>query len=417
MNTVIAKRTIYEIVFILCVIIPYFDNFELTLAIWTAGVLFSIQTSYSLGIIKQLFYFLAILGIALSVSLFKEYQLYFVIRDITYLIKPVLGLLIGYQLCKKINTNIFQLIARTGYIFAIMHLFFLARSVILFKVININDLRYFGGFFSDFEVFALIIVLFHKKFELSISSQKIKWYTLVITISVFLYLARTNFIQFGIVLLALKGLFVVNKKNITILITLATITIIGYSAILIINPKRTGPGMEAFLYKIKIIPEEAFKTKINRSDWKELNDNYRSYENIMTVRQVTREGFYSIVFGQGLGSKVDLKEKMQLGDMNLRYISILHNGYMTVFLKSGLLGVVLLLLSFGVYFIKEKSSIPIVKQIDLLLLGMGIFMIMSYWVFMGFYFKADNKIILLGMLICCREIAMKQQSKLDPNND
>lgn len=408
MKTIIAKSTVYEIVFILCVIIPYFDNFELTIALWSLVTLFSLQNTYSIGIIRQVLCFTAILGISFIVTFFKEHQLFFIIRDITYLIKPILGLLIGYQLCKKINKNIFQLIVYTGYVFAAMHLFFLARGVIFFKVTNINELRYFGGFFSDFEVFALIILLFHQRFELSLSPRKIKYYTVIIGVSVFLYLARTNFIQFAILFLALKGFFVANKRNTKVLVSLITLVVIGYSVIVFINPKRTGPGLEAFLYKIKIIPEEAFKTKINRENWKELNDNYRSYENIVTFRDVTRQGNASLFFGKGLGSKVDLKQEIQLGDMNLRFISILHNGYMTVFLKAGLVGVFLILLSFGVYFRKTKSDIPLVKNVNLLLVGMGIFMIMSYWVFMGFYFKADNKVILLGMLIGYKEIILSK---------
>jgi hypothetical protein len=411
MKSVIAKNTVYEWVFILCIIIPYFDNFELTIAVWSLAVLFTVQNKYSLGIAKQLFYFSAILGIALVVSFFKDHQFYYIIRDITYLIKPVLGLLIGYQLCQKLNTNIFRLIVYTGYVFALVHLFFLVRGFLFFSVMNINDLRYFGGFFSDFEVFALVIILFPKRFEIDMTASKIKWYTLIIATSVFLYLARTNFIQLAILFFALKGFFALNKRNITILTSFILVGIISYSTILFINPKRNGPGLEAFLYKIKIIPEEAFKTRISRHNWKELNDNYRSYENIVTYRSVTQEGTLTTLFGKGLGSKVDLKQEIQLGDMNLRFISILHNGYMTVFLKSGLVGIILLLLSFGIYFVKAKSEIPLVINTNLLLLGMGIFMIMSYWVFMGFYFKADNKVILLGMLICYREIIMANHSK------
>ena len=416
MKTVITKKSIYQIVFILCVVIPYFDNFELTIAVWSLATLFSIQSSYSVGIIKQVFYFSAILLIALVVSFFENYKFYFILRDITYLIKPVLGILIGYQLCKKIYQNIFELIVRAGFVFSLIHLFFLLRGVLFFKVININDLRYFGGFFSDFEVFAFVIVLFYKKFELVIPPKKRKLYTIVIGVSIFLYLARTNFIQFGILVLAIKGFFDLNRRNITALAVIASLTIIGYSTIVMINPKRNGPGLEAFLYKIKIIPEEALKTRINREDWKDLNDNYRSYENIMTVKQMSHSGIETFLLGKGLGSTIDLKEEIQLGDKKLRYISILHNGYMTVFLKSGLLGVIVLLFSFKIYFNKTQSTIPIINQINLLMVGMGLFMIMSYWVFMGYYFKADNKIIILGMLICYREIVITKKQNLFKND-
>lgn len=411
MKTVIAKRTIYQIVFILCVVIPYFDNYELTIATWTFATLLSIQNTYSYKVFKQVFCFSAILLLALATSFFKDYKLYFVIRDITYIIKPVLGILIGYQLCRKIKFNIFETIVYTGFVFAVVHYIFMVRGIVFFSVRDLNTLRYYCGYFSDFEVFAFIIILFHKKFEIAFPPQKRIFYTLVIGSSAFLYLARTNFIQFGILFLALKGFFEVNRRNLIILATFAGLILAGYGTILMINPKRNGPGMEAFLYKIKIIPQEALKTRVNPDNWRDFNDNYRSYENIMTVKQMSLHGTEAMIFGEGLGSQIDLKRKLILGDEELQYISILHNGYMTVFLKSGLVGIFLLLVSFGIYFKRTQSDIPIIKQINFLMVGMGIFMIMSYWVFMGFYFKADNKAILFGMLICYSEIVLAKHKE------
>lgn len=409
MKVVVPKITKYHFAFILCVIIPYFDNFELTFAVWSLVAAFTIVNNYSYTFIKQVACYFTILVISFTVHFYYDYSSYYVIRDITYMLKPILGLLIGYQLCKKSPNNNFELISLAGFLFAIVHLVFIVRAVIFFKVININELRFYAGFFSDFEVFALVIILFRKKFELNFSLKKSRLYILVIGTSLLLYLARTNFIEFIIILLAMKGVLVINKRSIAIITSLVTLSVLSFFIILYVNPKRNGPGLEAFLYKIKIIPQEAFKTKINRDNWKDLNDNYRSYENIMTVRQVTRDGIKPTLLGQGLGSQIDLKQKIMLGDMELRFISILHNGFMTVFLKSGLLGILFLLFSFSPYFKKSRSEIPIIKQIDLLFIGIGIFMIMSYWVFMGFYFKADNKSILIGMLLCIREIVLKNK--------
>lgn len=407
---------VYEFILTLCVIVPYFDNFELTISIWSFAVLISINKRYSLGIIYQILCFSGILLIALVVSFYRDNQIYYCVRDITYLIKPILGLLIGYQLSKKTRRNIFELIIYIGLIFSLVHIFFLIKSVLMYKVLNINDLRLFGGYFSDFEVFSLIIAFFHKRFNICISKNRINLFILIISLSVFFYLARTNFIQLIILFLSLKGFFIVNKRNMMILGLFTAFIILTYSIILVLNPKRNGPGMEAFLYKIKIIPEEAFKTKVNRENWKQMNDNYRSYENVITIQKIKKNELNSLFFGFGLGSKVDLKQEMLLGDMKLRYISILHNGYMTVLLKSGIMGLVLLLVSFRVYFMKVDSDHTIVNNTNLLLLGMGIFMIMSYWVFMGFYFKADNKSILLGMLIYYREILISSKNKIN-NND
>ena len=214
-----------------------------------------------------------------------------------------------------------------------------------------------------------------------------------------MYLARTNFLQLLILVLGMKGYLELNKRSLAIILTIVVTTIIGYSYILYVNPKRNGDGIEAFLYKIKVAPMEAFKTKIQRDDWRDFNDNYRSYENIMTIRQVSRDGVLSVVFGKGLGSQIDLKQKVYLGDMELRFISILHNGFMIVFLKSGLLGIFIYLFSIFYFFKRFKTDDPLVKNINLLFIGTGFFLLLSNWVFLGFYNLIDTKTILIGFLI------------------
>ena len=162
---------------------------------------------------------------------------------------------------------------------------------------------------------------------------------------------------------------------------------------------------------------EPFKTKINVYDWKDFNDNYRSYENILTVKQVTNKGATAIVFGEGIGSTIDLKREVYLGDMMLRYISILHNGFMTVFLKSGLLGLLVYLYFIYSLFRQNKSEIPIIQTINLLFVGTGVFLIISSWVFMGVYNLLDNKSILIGFIICYKEITIKKSITENQKND
>ena len=131
----------------------------------------------------------------------------------------------------------------------------------------------------------------------------------------------------------------------------------------------------------------------------------------MTVRQVSRDGIKPILLGQGLGSQIDLKQKIMLGDMELRFISILHNGFMTVLLKSGLLGVLFFIISIYLLFIQKKSQIPIIKSLNLLMIGSGLYMIISCWVFMGYYFAADTKSIFFGLIICYREFVLKENNQ------
>lgn len=399
MKLTIPNNFFYQFLFFLAVFIPYLDNFELTISTWALCFLLSISRQYSFSILKLALPFFLILFIAFIVMFFREHRLYFIIRDITYLIKPIIGLFFGYQVCKRNLDNAFNLILNTAFLIAVYHIIVLIIAVIAFGANNVNLIREYGGYFSDYEVYALVILIFHKRFQLNLTSKNRMLYTAIIGLSVVMYLARTNFLQLLILVLALKGYFEINKRSITIIVSIIVLTTIGYSSILYINPKRGGDGIEAFLYKIKVAPMETFKTRIKRDDWKDFNDNYRSYENIMTVRQVSSEGAKSIFFGKGLGSTIDLKQKVYLGDMELRHISILHNGFMIVFLKSGLLGILIYFYSIYFFFKRYKLHNELAKSIHLLFIGTGVFLILSNWVFLGFYNLIDTKTILMGFII------------------
>ncbi len=400
----------YIILFVLCVVIPTFNNYELTFFTWFFAMVITLRKVYSYAILKYVALSSVILLTAFVSTFFFEYKLYNIIRDITYLLKPILGLLIGYQLCRNIkNINPFRIIVYAGLVLAIIHLVTLFICIFFIKIKTMHDLRYYAGYFSDFEVYAVIILLFASKFDLQISKEKRNILLLIIGFSSFIYLARTNFIQFACLSVAMLGYLRITKKSIIIVTSFLTISALMYSAVYYSNPRRSASGFEAFLYKVKIAPFEPFKTKINEDDWKDFNDNYRSFENIITVEQVSNEGIWAILFGKGLGSTIDLGREMWTNDNEyIRYVPALHNSYMTIFLKSGLLGVVLMIVFIAIMLKNKKHEDTMITSINYLLVGTAVFLILSNWVFMGLYFKVDNKSILIGYLICYREILRKE---------
>ena len=407
MKIQIPNNWFYELLFILCIGVTYLDHFELTFGVWSISFLFSIARNYSISLLKLIVPYILILLIAFFVNFNYDHNTYFVIRDIAYLSKPILGFLLGYQLCKKNFKSALNLLIKTAFIIAICHIIILISAVVIHKATTVADIRFYSGYFSDYEIYIFVILLFHKKFELNYSRKRLLLVTGGIGFSAFMYLARTNFIQFLILFLALKGFFVINKKSILVISSIVVLSVVGYTAIYYSYPRRSADGVEGFLYKIKVAPMEAFKSKINRENWVDFNDNYRSYENIITIRTVTKDGFWTIIFGKGLGSQIDLKQEVWLGDMFLRHISILHNGFMIVFLKTGLLGIFIYLFTITYFFRKVDTDIEIIKQINLLFLGTGIFLFVSNWVFLGFYNLTESKSILIGFLIAYRQKLLK----------
>ncbi len=403
MKIKIPHNFLYQFLFFLSIVIPYLDIFELTISVWSFALLLSISRNYSLSLIKLIIPYILILGIAIFVGFSYDYKPYFIIRDITYLLKPVIGFLLGYQLCKRNFQNAFKLIVSTGVFIAVCHIFVILTAIFVYRAFTVADLRLHSGYFSDYEIYTVVLILFHKQFQLNYSRKKFFILLSIVGFSAFMYLARTNFIQFIILVLGLKGFLVLNKKSVAIIGSILLVAISSYFVIVSTNPRRNAEGVEGFFYKIKVAPMEPFKTKINREDYKDFNDNYRSYENIMTIRQVSRDGVVPVLLGKGLGSQIDLKQEVYLGDMKLRFISILHNGFMIVFLKSGLLGISFYLFTIFYFFNNVKSEKEIINSINLLFIGTGVFLFISNWVFLGFYNLTETKSILIGFLIAYRE--------------
>jgi hypothetical protein len=407
----VSKHFSFQILFLLCIVVSLFPNYELTFAIWFITFLITIKKKYSTTIFKYVFFFSCILLIAIISSIANQPRLFLIIRDLTYLLKPILGLLVGYQIFRTNSKLSLKFFVYTGLIIALMHIAIIFVAFLQYKSLSLNLLRSSGGYFSDYEIYVIIILIFNKELDLSISKTKIRLFLTIIVFSSLLYGARTNMIQIVVLFLAMKGYFMVNFRSVTVLLAVMTITIIGYSAIVAYNPKRSGKGLDAIMYKIKIAPEEAFKTHIDQDDWKDFNDNYRSFENIITVKQLSTKGTRTILFGEGLGSTLNLGRRVRSNDNEyVQYIPYVHNGFMTVFLKSGLLGVSFLLIFLILLFRQKPSEIYLVKQVNFLLIGTSIFLIVSNWVFLGLYLKLDNKSIIIGFLIAFREMVIKEHN-------
>ena len=94
MKLSISKNILYQIIFALCIAVPYLNNYELTFLVWTATMIITLRKSYSKQLLIQVSLFTLILGFAFFSSFFHDFYNYDFIRDITYLAKPIIGLLI-----------------------------------------------------------------------------------------------------------------------------------------------------------------------------------------------------------------------------------------------------------------------------------------------------------------------------------
>lgn len=399
--------SLHQFLFSLCVIVPYFNNYELSFLIWLLVAFLSLRKSYSKEFLTYWSIFIFLIGFAFVVGRFFDYTFYYTLRDITYMMKPILGLLIGYQLFHKGIEKPFRFLVNSGLAMASIHLVMVAYGFLFHGAANVREIREYGGYFNDYEVYALLFLIFNNQFDLGLTPKQRRNYLIIMGVSSFFYLARTNFLQFAILYMGMKGYLILNKRSLKIIGTTLISIVVGYTAVYYYNPQRNGDGLDEFLYKIKMAPGEAFSTKINRDDWKDFNDNYRSYENIRTTQQLSHNETWW--FGEGIGSQVDLKQKVYLGDMELRQISILHNGFMTVLLKTGILGLCVYFISIFFFLYNPKATTSELYTLKLLFIGTGVFLVLSNWVFMGMYNLLDSKSLLIGFLFAYKNQLVQQK--------
>ena len=146
------KINLYSFLYILCIVSSFFPNYEITFLIWLTTVLLTIKKKYSITIFNFILLFSGILLIASISSLFYKYQTFSIVKDFTYLLKPILGLLVGYQIFDKFKSKSFDVFINAGLVLSTIHILLILFAFLKFHSVDMNLIRAEAGFFSDYEV-------------------------------------------------------------------------------------------------------------------------------------------------------------------------------------------------------------------------------------------------------------------------
>jgi len=279
-----------------------------------------------------------------------------IVKDVTYLTKPIMVLVLSYFLIKKIND--FSLFLKTVVLVGLsMALIHISGIFIHGKLsTSINDLRGSFGLDNFVEIVSLYILLFYRKTYKSslVNSLLLETITVVILLmSIYLYFSRTMLVALVLIGLSVFGYTKITKNKLMLLGAFLVFLGLLYAYLFSVKIDRNSKGIEAFLYKVKIAPEEIFKTKIDRENHKDLWDHWRGYEAKRAFALMNNRPI-SYITGNGLGSVVDLKFVAPLDEKGMRYISRLHNGYVFVLYKTGVFGL-LFYLSFIFVLIRKTN--------------------------------------------------------------
>jgi len=404
----IAKKhipiTLFTLVLLCELYLPsYKTNFTIQFftLLW---ILLSGKIKISIQFFKTIAPLLLIFAIGFIGYLVDFYSISATIKDITYFLKPIVVLVLCYLLIKQQNDLLLFLkaIVFIAAFTAFIHLF----GIFVFGDFtknSIHDLRGDFGLDNFIEIFALYILLFSKRFLGKPIIINRKWfYLLVITflLSIYLYFSRTMLVAFFLIGFSMLGYSKITARSLKFIgIALFLIGLL-YAYLFSVKIDRNAKGVEAFLYKIKIAPEEIFKTKIDRENHKELWDHWRGYEAKTAIALMEKKPS-SYFFGTGFGSLVNLKFKAPVGEQDMKYISRLHNGYVFVLYKTGIVGLILyFLFLINLYLrIYNKKTSEELYFANRIIVSISLFYILSSLIITGVYIPIDAVVFILGGLL------------------
>jgi len=406
----IKAQNIYKFLFYLILFLNLFiRSLEVNLL---AGFLILLSiipfstNKYSITLINAITPLLLILFISFLSGLFYKTEIYNVIKDFSFLLKPILLIILGYTLISKIKDKhfIFNALIYIAIISATIHILELIMFLIE-KPFSVNRIRGALGRDNFIEMFALVL-LYVKPTRIFYSDtilKRIKLFKFLLILSFIFYFSRTMFISFFIIILALRGYAKISTRGLLYVSVFTLLMTILFTSLQFTNLKRGGSGIEGFLYKIKMAPTEIFTPdlNINIKNHKSLWDHWRAYEALKAIEGVSNTK-YNIgwFFGKGQGAQVDLGFEAPLDGKKFQYIPIIHNGYIYVLFKSGIIGLLIYLVFLLYIYIQsyKLANNNYTTVINNFISGIAIFFVLSSLIITGIYNSGDMIMLLLGGL-------------------
>lgn len=133
--------------------------------------------------------------------------------------------------------------------------------------------------------------------------------------------------------------------------------------------------------------------------------DWRGYETFHGFQSYLDGSIFNLILGHGFGKLADMKTFMLLGSEKIRYIPILHNGYIFVLLKTGIVGLILYFL-YIVKFIRlglqaSRMSDSRVLFAGRIIVGLGVVFLFTTYVICGMFNKSSlfSAMVLLGSMV------------------
>jgi len=264
---------------------------------------------------------------------------YEVIKDLWYFTNPSIAFIAGYVLTRagvRFGT-ILSTFMIVGFITAIVHLGLMIFSVGMEGAETISEIRGLAGpgYFATVVAFAVGLVMWPARGMLPLWLRTGVWAHIVVAItfvSIVLSFSRTLWLCIAIVVvLTVARTWHTNRASLAV----------GALAILVVSAVTFWVSTSDTAFAEKVTDSLSELGAVDFASSSEINRHWRAFESAAALDTFTSAGWVKMLFGHGFGKQIDLGITFELAGSTYDEIPILHNGYLYALVKTGIVGLML----------------------------------------------------------------------------
>lgn len=398
MNQFTAKIGLVAIIIAL-----WAESVELSFVVALGVLLLHFNGRISRGLAQVVLLILAMMAVGSLGIMTRQAGFYGFIKDVVYFLRPLTVMLAAYYAVQKLRTkaDFYNIIVLVGFGFALIHLLDIGIGLLRYRP-NLQKFRELFGKLNHVEMVALFLIACIR--DLPIKKTRFtllyKWAVAALMVSFLLYFSRTMIVVLVLMILAYYGYLKLNARGAVMGLFLLAFGA-GFAFFLSqYEPDESQPQtvLTGFLAKVKNSYTETFEPiefdtylKDRRSLW----PRWRAYEASLVLNEVEQERKW--LQGKGFGSTVDTGFELRLNGEMIQHLPTVHNGVAYVYMKTGILGLLLyftiFLVLYGYNYRTPKDQEH--KSYNSVLVAVGFYMLAATMVVTGIF----KPYMMVGFLI------------------
>jgi len=342
MNQLTAKIGLVAIIIAL-----WAESVELSFVVAFAVLLLHFNARISRGLSQIVLLILAMMAVGTLGIMTRQAGLYGFVKDVVYFLRPLTVMLATYYAVQRLKSkaDFYNLIVLVGFGFALFHLLDIGIGLLRYRP-NLQKFRELFGKLNHLEMVALFLIACIRDLPVK-KTRYTLFYKLAVAAligSFLLYFSRTMIVVLVLMILAYYGYLKLNARGAVMGLILLAFGA-GFAFFLSqYEPDETQPQtvLTGFLAKIKNSYTETFepiKFDTYLKDRRSLWPRWRAYEANLVLTEVDRERKW--LQGKGFGSTVDAGFELRLNGEMIQHLPTVHNGVAYVYMKTGILGLLL----------------------------------------------------------------------------